>query len=818
MMHETQTVLPGIAAARLPFSGRSNGLVVFVIGLLNGWVVATRPRLQVIEAARDTFFLQPAEPVTWLIGTQVFSFGLVYVLSWLIVSRIVRLVVETPFSDILRRNTVNSLVFLIPPLAGHALVGGRSLYWSSFYLSCVLYGLMTWQVFAGPTSLPGKIGSRSPGIQRLFKPSVLVVFGLAAYYFMIVAGVFHPLEQPTGDEPNYLIVTHSLVADHDLDLANNYRDKDYQVFYSAHLYHRVMVDRQGRWLPSQGIGLPLLLVPGYMIGLKTGQPVFWCRLIVTVLAIICLYQVVRLLMVELGLTHQGLWGVVAVAGSSPFMVYAHQLYPEIPGALFMVLACRYSLRPGRWAPLGAGLCAGLLPWFGIKFIVPLAALMGVWFLMALPLWPCHRELLALYRRPFRLSFSVALIMVLVFFLSFYALYGTFDFVKTHGIKAETTDEPGGSLGWSVLYGFKHLAEAGRIALGNLIDQRVGVLIYSPVYLFFLTGLMLSFTHGHPFGFMALAIVVSHWALFAWTGQWEGFCPPSRYLVPLGPFFAYWLALVFMRMQSHGLRWLVKGLAVASVASGLFIITHLHRFYHFVLWRNPDEKNHELMILSNKIIDWTTVFPSLTQTQPDYTSWIVFSALVLVLTAVTLMMVRRTSAVPEQAGGSRLPIRGLIWSVLIIICFGHLLARFESYPDPKQAFYAVQSSPDGQPVHVMTNDIYAPEETGFWLRGRARTRLLWSCRQAKPIGLTLHSLRNNVVRLVLDHHEAIIPLEAERKITLMFPPLVSGKSSSWFGFERSSDVNIWLYCQHSLRPSDSKETLDRRFLGCFISPE
>ncbi len=35
----------------------------------------------------------------------------------------------------------------------------------------------------------------------------------------------------SGDEPNYLLTTHSLLADRDINLENNYRNRDYFHFY-----------------------------------------------------------------------------------------------------------------------------------------------------------------------------------------------------------------------------------------------------------------------------------------------------------------------------------------------------------------------------------------------------------------------------------------------------------------------------------------------------------------------------------------------------------------------------------------------------------
>src|SRR5262249_55616687 len=76
----------------------------------------------------------------------------------------------------------------------------------------------------------------------------------------------HGRSSASGDEPHYLMVTHSLASDHDLDLANNYAHDDGRWFGHEHLAAgpHARVARTGQLLSVHDVGLPIVLVPVYM--------------------------------------------------------------------------------------------------------------------------------------------------------------------------------------------------------------------------------------------------------------------------------------------------------------------------------------------------------------------------------------------------------------------------------------------------------------------------------------------------------------------------------------------------------------------------
>src|SRR2546430_14744605 len=74
----------------------------------------------------------------------------------------------------------------------------------------------------------------------------------------LAIGPYHNSRMPpASDEPHYLIIMQSLVADHDLDLTNQYDSESYRVFYPDRLPDRHVI-QVGPWqYPIRDLGLPL---------------------------------------------------------------------------------------------------------------------------------------------------------------------------------------------------------------------------------------------------------------------------------------------------------------------------------------------------------------------------------------------------------------------------------------------------------------------------------------------------------------------------------------------------------------------------------
>src|SRR5688572_15897792 len=68
-----------------------------------------------------------------------------------------------------------------------------------------------------------------------------------------------------GDEPHYLLAAESLRDDGDVDVRDEYRARAYADFYPYDL-DRHGKETEGRLHEPHGVGLPLLILPAYLVG------------------------------------------------------------------------------------------------------------------------------------------------------------------------------------------------------------------------------------------------------------------------------------------------------------------------------------------------------------------------------------------------------------------------------------------------------------------------------------------------------------------------------------------------------------------------
>lgn len=119
-----------------------------------------------------------------------------------------------------------------------------------------------------------KISAKTPKSLLLNTKIIVTVLLVVCFGFLLGIRLYndHPI---TGDEPHYLLMDYSLIHDHDLNLKNNYQQNHSASFYPG-LGPELQVgngqgkDNSDRWYSIHGIGLPLLLLPGFWLAGKAG--------------------------------------------------------------------------------------------------------------------------------------------------------------------------------------------------------------------------------------------------------------------------------------------------------------------------------------------------------------------------------------------------------------------------------------------------------------------------------------------------------------------------------------------------------------------
>jgi hypothetical protein len=334
---------------------------------------------------------------------------------------------------------------------------------------------------------------------------------LAAIVPLALAGWWIP---PSGDEPHYLIVAHSLLSDGDLDLADDYGGREYAPFHRAALSpHYKPGFQTGSRYSMHGVGLPILLLPAYALGswIGPGAAVALPRALLALLYGLfawLLYGLVE----ELAGGRAARAGTAAATILAPLLFAPLFLFPEVPAMLLGLLAFI--------APLWLGsLAVAALPWLGVKYI-PMA--MALVFAAALRAAPGRR-----WRAAAWLGAPLAATLLLHSAYT-WLLYRSLSPASIYLGAGPADGAP--ALGGDWLAYLAAWPGALATAVGYLMDQKEGLLAYGPHYLLAAVGLGWFWRRDRR-TLAALGIVAAaHVAPYALSQQLGGQGPPVRPLM------------------------------------------------------------------------------------------------------------------------------------------------------------------------------------------------------------------------------------------------------------------------------------------------
>jgi hypothetical protein len=405
-------------------------------------------------------------------------------------------------------------------------------------LLVALAGPGRWLVLAA--ALAGTIGRFRAGWRPPTVPGRRTVFVVSLALFVALGLRSMSAVGVKGDEPHYLVITHSLLADGDIAIENNHLAGDYRSFHPADLPPDYLV--RGRDLAIYSIhapGLPVLLVPGYAAFGAAGAVATMALL--AALAALALFDVAA----RIGGRRIG-WATWALTACTvPFVPHAWAIYPEMAATAIVAWSVRWMLfeppaAAGAWVVRGAALA--VLPWLHTKFVVLLA---GLALALAARVWRRPRQLVA---------FGAPIVVLAVCWLAFFRIvYGTFDPQAPYGYSAAE---------------FVRLENLPRSLLGALFDQKFGLIVYAPIYL--MTGYGAWRLAGQPVGRLIVLTSLGVAAAFAAGSMryymwWGGESAPARFLVPLVPILAFLLAGALAHVEALALRTAAILLAAVSAA-------------------------------------------------------------------------------------------------------------------------------------------------------------------------------------------------------------------------------------------------------------
>lgn len=390
----------------------------------------------------------------------------------------------------------------------------------------------------------------------------------------------------SGDEPHYLAIAHSVAFDGDFDLSNNYGASEPLV--GAGVLEPEIHVRPGAGgvlRPVHDIGMPVLFAPYVRLAVPATNaltraippstmerarlnPPLLYRHLISLGMIVIAVLLARMLFgafSELGATPRGAAGLTALLlFSPPLLIFSILFFTELLSALlcfvvFAQIVLRDTRGPWRWWWLG---CATgflfLVHARNIGLTIPLAAL-AVYHLRA----PARRA----ESRAFALG--LAALVAIRTGVNYY-FWGEW-LSSPHA-------RPGG---WPGLGGL--LSESATRFAGLLVDQEFGLLIYAPVYVVAIVGLVAWFRTRASLARAVLVVAGVYLAfvicpltnVHGWTGGWS---PAARFLTPLTPL----LGLCVL----GGLRVMPRAAAIGVIA--LQAVISAYAWQHpKVLWNDGD---------------------------------------------------------------------------------------------------------------------------------------------------------------------------------------------------------------------------------------
>jgi hypothetical protein len=435
------------------------------------------------------------------------------------------------------------------------------------------------------------LGERLPG-----RPSVLFFFlPLTVYLALLPWSAGH--RQLDGDEPYYLLVTHSLAYDFDADLTNNYAQRDWRYFMNRPITPQPgdPVGSHGERFSRHNEMLPLVLAPAYRLGGKMGALATMAALTAALA-----WMTLRLAR-HYSPEHPGaaLAAYALAAFAPPLLLYSYQIWVEVPAALLAAVALDRILTLdsldrhrvwGRKEWLGIGLPLLLLPLVKIRFVLIAAPI------LPLAWWHAGRP-----KRP---------VLILAGLLGAVGggmlLYNQIVFSNPLKIHTWQEVDPGA-------YGLSSYLKGG---FGLFYDVAFGLFGCAPVWLVLIPAAGLLIARRNRLLLHLIVLSVPYLIVVAprleWYGGWS---PPFRYALIALPLLSVASIPLLADWRRPGALALLAALSALTLVLTLLWVTVPGWTYNFA-----DGRTYLLDALSGRLgMDVARFFPSFVR--PRTATWV-----------------------------------------------------------------------------------------------------------------------------------------------------------------------------------------------------
>jgi len=415
---------------------------------------------------------------------------------------------------------------------------------------------------------------RAEQADNTLKKDAIYLFFAFLIFYSAVSVWFNRANEPAGDEPIYLLAAHSIIHDRDLDLKNNFDNKDYKGFYSRELKPQGSdIEKEGKLYTYHPLLIAAIIAPFYFIGGITAVVLFMNVLASLFAALIFIY-----LNNMSGDKKSAFYSASVTGLTLPVLSYMNSVSTEIAGGL-VLLASYMLLKNQKDRILLFSLLMACVVWLHVR-IMPAYAGIALIF--------------AFYNRG---KISNILKFSLIQGASL-GLYFLFNYMLLGSIMPSYSDP-----GKSTIDGM-HFKILEGIAV-FLIDRQLGFFIYAPVFIFMFAGAFYLWKEKKAVLAELFLILVPYLILICSWFDWGGNNAGPRYFVPVIFVFSAFLAAFIKNIRAKSADILFKTAAACSFVMSLIIMC--------VPWFRWDKfpADNWIFFMASKFtgLDIAAVFPS-----------------------------------------------------------------------------------------------------------------------------------------------------------------------------------------------------------------
>ena len=446
-----------------------------------------------------------------------------------------------------------------------------------------------------------------------------------------------------GDEPHYLVISHSIAKDFDLNVFNQYARDQYRDFIDVHLQHHARVGKGFKVWYSYGHlpGLSLTLAPFFIF--KIPHPLLYF-LIRAYLGIFGALLAVLVYLFSLKLWKNKSLAIFITAVFTltvPVFFYSIHIFAELQAALLVLTALYLLLSSSKdtnFSPqrsqrsqsffkiLLAGFLLGISVFWGLKYAIFIYLFSAGFFIYFIVKKQAKRAILFVL---FPLLFQI------LFFGYLYYAYGNFNPMSIYnGVMTEEQIKEYRSNMEEI-----PLQKRVETLLGIFFDQRDGLLLYNPFYFFVFPGLILALKKYRKY-WPHLLVSCAGFAFILFLGYSTvrpGYCPQARYLTPVAWLLMLFTIIYYRESQNKFFKRILLYLPIYSIFVVIYQVFYPFTLYQSVTHINLNRPGLMFQQWSNIYFSLADILPSFVKVPGNfkYLPNIIFLVLVVILTLLAL---------------------------------------------------------------------------------------------------------------------------------------------------------------------------------------